>query len=145
MARLQPETDSKTILMVDDEPDVLSVLEPLLAAEGYRVETARDGEEALRRIQERRPDLVLLDLQMPGMGGRAVCDVLRHQPSTRWLPIIVLTGRAAPAEEIGCLEHGADDFVAKPFDSRELTARIQALIRRCELGRWRPSSIPSPN
>lgn len=139
----QPKT--KTILMVDDETDILSVLEPLLTAEGYRIETAHDGDEALRRIQARRPDLVLLDLSMPGIGGRAVCDEIRSQPSTRWLPILVLTARTDPAEEISCLEHGVDDYLTKPFDTGELKARIQALLRRSELGRWRPSSIPSPN
>ncbi len=139
--RRHGKTDAKTILMVDDEADLLSILEPMLEADGYRVETAQDGAEALRRIESRRPDLVLLDLEMPGSGGRMVCDVLRSNPSTRLLPILVLTGRTDPAEEIGCLEHGVDDFVTKPFDGLELRARIHALLRRSDLGKWRPAPV----
>ncbi len=126
----------KTILMVDDEPDMLSVLEPMLSAEGYRVETASDGEQALRRIHARKPDLVLLDLKMPGLGGRAALEELRRNASTRSLPVIMLTGKAEPADEISSLEHGADDYVTKPFDPLELKARIAALFRRAEAGRW---------
>ncbi|MBI5200235.1 MAG: response regulator [Elusimicrobia bacterium] len=136
MRRHGAKCDAKTILIVDDERDLLAVLEDMLAAEGYRVETAGDGAEALRKIEGRRPDLLLLDLEMPGTGGRTVCEILRSQPSTRWLPILVLTGRTEPAEEITCLEHGVDDFVTKPFEGSELKARIHALLRRSELGRW---------
>ncbi|MBI4348305.1 MAG: response regulator [Elusimicrobia bacterium] len=145
MRRHGTRSELKTILMVDDEADLLSTVQPMLEAEGYRVETAKDGEEALRRIAARRPDLLLLDLEMPGIGGRQVCELLRGADATRWLPILVLTGRSDASEEIRCLEHGADDFVAKPFDGDELRARIQALLRRSALGRWRPQPAVNAN
>ncbi len=129
-------TDSVTtsqeasILVVDDDPAVTSVLRRGLAFEGYRVETAASGAEALRLARERPPSLVILDVMMPGIDGLEVCRRLRE--GDRALPILLLTAKDAPADQIAGLETGADDYVAKPFNFDVLLARVKALLRRGE-------------
>jgi two-component system, OmpR family, KDP operon response regulator KdpE len=123
------------ILIVDDEPRIRRIMRTTLAAEGYEVETAKTGEEALDRVREFRPDLVLLDINMPGMGGLAACEAIRAGTG---IAIIMLTVRDAEADKVRALDAGADDFVTKPFSTPELLARIRAALRRA------PSSTAGP-
>jgi DNA-binding response OmpR family regulator len=116
------------VLIIEDDPTVAEVVGRYLAREGYLVETAADGADGLRRAISDLPDLVVLDLMLPSMGGLEVCRRLRA--TTPPIPIIMLTARSEEAERIIGLEAGADDYVTKPFSPRELTARVRAVLRR---------------
>ena len=116
------------ILVVEDEPDLLRGIEINLQAEGYTVLTACRGDSAVKRALSERPDLVLLDVMLPGMNGFDVCRELRHQGFDA--PIIMLTAKAEEIDRVVGLEIGADDYVTKPFGVRELLARIRARLRR---------------
>ncbi len=115
------------ILVVDDEPQIRRVMRVILAGENYEVMEARSGEAALLRFREFLPDLVLLDLNMPGMSGLETCRSIRD---TSDVPIIVLTVRREEEEKVEALDAGADDYVTKPFGKQELLARIRAALRR---------------
>jgi two-component system KDP operon response regulator KdpE len=115
------------ILVVDDEPAVLSVLEPVLGAAGYRVTTAMDGGQALAADAEQHPDVILLDLGLPVIDGK---EVIRRIRASSDRPIIVISARHQEAEKIAALDEGADDYVNKPFEIGELMARIRAALRR---------------
>jgi DNA-binding response OmpR family regulator len=125
------------VLVVDDEPMVRDVLERYLTAEGFAVRSAADGEEALARIDEGLPDLVLLDLMLPKVDGYEVLSRIRDQGST---PVIMLTARGEETDRIVGLDLGADDYVTKPFSPREVVARVRA-VRRCGTGTWRSTAI----
>ncbi len=116
------------LLVVDDDPGLRRMLERTLAAEGFAVETAPDGGAALARIERSMPDLVVLDVAMPGLDGLAVCRRLRERGVAA--PVLMLTARDAVADRVAGLAAGADDYLVKPFAPEELTARIRALIRR---------------
>ncbi len=116
------------ILIVEDDPDIALPLEDDLMLEGYQVEVVGDGETALRRLDEDRFDLVLLDVMLPGLDGFDVCRRLRHAGSR--LPIVLLTAKAHEAEVLMGLDAGADDYITKPFSPRELRARLKAVLRR---------------
>jgi adenylate cyclase len=117
-----------TILVVDDTPQNIRVLEAVLAPRGYVLRTASSGAEALARVAVERPDLVLLDVVMPGMDGYAVCRHLRADPATRLLPVIMITA-SGEQQKVSALDAGADDFVQKPFNHAELLARVVSLLR----------------
>ncbi|MGK2965947.1 MAG: response regulator [Tepidiformaceae bacterium] len=119
--------DAPCILVVDDEPTVVEVVERYLKREGYRVLTAADGVAALDQARSARPHLVVLDLMLPGMDGLEVCRRLRE---TSRVPIIMVTARGEETDRIAGLETGADDYLAKPFSPRELVARVRAVLRR---------------
>lgn len=119
-----------TILIVDDERAIRELLRYNLEREGYTVLTAQDGEEALKRIFATRPDLVLLDLLLPGLNGLEVLREVRAEPSTCDLPILLLTARGAEMDKLLGFEHGADDYITKPFSPREVIARVEAVLRR---------------
>lgn len=124
---------SKTqILVVDDEPDLLAELAPLLERTGFSVATASDGQQALTQISQTHPDLVVLDVLMPRMDGREVLRKLRG--AGNWTPVILLTRVGSPTERALSLQEGADDYLNKPFESLELIARIQAVLRRIQHG-----------
>lgn len=115
------------ILVVDDEPQIRRVMRATLSAEGFEVTDARSGEEALERLQDGKADLVLLDVNMPGMGGLAACRAIRAHSE---IAIIMLTVRNEEADKIAALDSGADDYVTKPFSMPELLARMRAALRR---------------
>jgi phosphate regulon transcriptional regulator PhoB len=121
---------AQRVLIVEDEPDILSLLVFHLEREGYQVTQSRTGPEGLRLAGASPPDLVLLDLMLPGMDGLEVCRRLRQDPATRSLPIVMLTARGDEVDRVLGLELGADDYVVKPFSPRELVARIRAVLRR---------------
>ncbi|HSF32960.1 MAG TPA: response regulator [Candidatus Tectomicrobia bacterium] len=118
-----------TILVVDDTPQNIKVLDAILSPRGYRVVTARSGPEALQKVRDEAPDLVLLDILMPGMSGYEVAQRLRADPSTQLLPIVMVTALGAQEEKVKALEAGADDFLAKPVNQLELLARVKSLLR----------------
>jgi phosphate regulon transcriptional regulator PhoB len=121
---------STTILAVDDEPDVLDLLDFTLKQAGYRVEFADDGNQALTKARQTLPDLILLDWMLPEMEGLEVCKLLRRDPATANIPIIMLTAKATEMDRILGFELGADDYVTKPFSPRELVLRIKAILSR---------------
>jgi two-component system KDP operon response regulator KdpE len=121
---------SARILVVDDEPQIRRVMRATLVARGYMVHTARNGEEALDKVREERFDLVLLDINMPGIGGMEACRIIRSQSD---IPIVILSIRNTEKEKVEALDAGADDYVTKPFSMPELLARIRAALRRAPL------------
>jgi two-component system alkaline phosphatase synthesis response regulator PhoP len=120
----------QSILVVEDEDDIRELLRYNLAKEGYQVTGSASGEEALKAIRVSLPDLLLLDLMLPGMDGLEVCRFLRQDPQTRNLPIVMLTAKGEEADIVAGLELGADDYVTKPFSLRVLLARLRAVLRR---------------
>ena len=122
------EAGPRTLLAVDDIPQNLKVLDAILTPRGYRVITASSGAEALEKVATEHPDLLLLDIVMPGMTGYEVCRTLRESPETRMLPIVMVTA-SGHEEKVKAIEAGADDFIAKPVDSHELLARVKSLLR----------------
>ena len=118
------------ILIVEDEAPLVTMLRYNLEREGFAVDEAVNGEEALLRIAEHRPDAVLLDWMLPHVSGLEVCRQLRRAPATRALPVIMLTARGEEGDRIRGLDSGADDYVVKPFSPNELIARLRAVIRR---------------
>ena len=126
------------ILVVDDEPQIRRIMRTTLIGAGYEVEDAKTGEEALEKVREYRPDLVLLDINMPGMGGVAACQAIRSDSA---IAIIMLTVRNAEADKIQALDAGADDFVNKPFSTPELLARIRAALRRLPVSPTAPAKF----
>lgn len=123
----------KTILIVDDEKDIVDLVAYNLEQEGFAVVKAYDGDTALRLVHSRKPDLAILDLMMPGIQGMEVCTMIRKNPATASLPVIILTAKSDQVDKVLGLEMGADDYVTKPFHVRELVARVRALLRRAEI------------
>ncbi|PYP41266.1 MAG: DNA-binding response regulator [Gemmatimonadetes bacterium] len=118
------------ILVVDDEPDITALVAYHLARAGYRVSTASNGQEAIKAAREERPDVVVLDLMLPGVSGYEVLRELRRHPDTGDVGVILLTARREEADRIKGLSLGADDYLTKPFSPQELTLRVSAVLRR---------------
>jgi len=118
------------LLAVEDEQDLLELLQYNLTREGFNVRTAVTGEEALKMIRDDPPDLVVLDLMLPGMDGLELCRILKNDPITRHILIVMLTAKGEEVDIVAGLELGADDYVVKPFSPRVLSARIKAVLRR---------------
>ena len=125
-----PYAAGQRVLVVDDEPDITGLLAYHLAKGGYRVITAANGSEALKSAREQRPDLVVLDLMLPGLSGYDVLGELRRREDTREVGVIVLTARKDERDRIKGLSLGADDYLAKPFSPQELVLRVGAILRR---------------
>jgi diguanylate cyclase (GGDEF)-like protein len=121
------------ILLVDDDPDILDVLEIALHDENYEILKAMDGEEALKIIKSKPLDLVLLDYAMPKMNGRQVCQEVKKDLLLRHVPIIMLTGKGELDDKVSGINAGADDYIVKPFEPKELLARIRMALRRTEI------------
>ena len=117
------------ILAVDDEPDALQLIQFNLKNAGFRVLTARSGEEALNKARDSHPDLIVLDVMLPGVDGLEICKMLKRDTKTASIPIIMVTARATEIDRVLGLELGADDYVTKPFSPRELMLRITRLLR----------------
>jgi two-component system, OmpR family, alkaline phosphatase synthesis response regulator PhoP len=118
------------ILVIDDEEDILELIRYNLEAEGYQVICAPTGEEAVRKVRDHIPDLVVLDLMLPGIDGLQICREFKRRPDTSQIPILILTAKAEDADIVLGLELGADDYVTKPFSPRVLLARVRAILRR---------------
>jgi len=129
---------NETILVIDDEPKIVKLAQDYLEQSGFRVFTATDGQTALAVACHERPDLIVLDLNLPGMDGLDVCRALRR---TSDVPIIMLTARVQEADRLIGLELGADDYITKPFSPRELVARVRAVLRRVQGGVHRPGLL----
>jgi two-component system, OmpR family, alkaline phosphatase synthesis response regulator PhoP len=120
----------KHIFVVEDEEDILDLIRHHLTKEGYAVSTATNGLDALRGIARKPPDLVLLDLMLPGMDGMDVCRRLKQDPKTAEVPVLMVTAKDEESDVVSGLELGADDYVVKPFRMKELVARVRAALRR---------------
>jgi len=118
------------ILIVEDDKDIIKILEYNLKKEGFRVLDARDGEDALDLAVREHPDLIILDLMLPGVDGLEVCKSLKKEGKTSLIPVIMLTAKGQESDKVIGLELGADDYITKPFSPRELIARIKAVLRR---------------
>jgi DNA-binding response OmpR family regulator len=129
----------QTVLVVDDEEAIADAVKNRLEAEGYRVVVAHDGPQAIERNAEHRPDLVVLDLMLPGMDGLEVCKEIQK---LRWTPVLMLTAKTEEADKVAGFAVGADDYLTKPFSLRELAARVKAILRRMERIRERQSDGP---
>lgn len=120
------------ILIVDDEMDALLSLKIALETEGYNISEAKDGYEAIEKVYAENPDVILLDLMIPGMDGFEVCRHLKSDPKYDHIPVIMLTARGEVDDKVEGLEMGADDYVTKPFNLKELRARIKMVLRRTQ-------------
>jgi DNA-binding response OmpR family regulator len=132
----KPENDNpQLVLVADDDEHILELVSMYLTKSGFRVETAMDGEETLRKTKELQPDLLVLDIMMPGPDGLQVCRTLRRRSE---VPIVLLTARTSDVDKIAGLRFGADDYVTKPFNPDELLARVEAVLRRSSNGSNEP-------
>jgi CheY-like chemotaxis protein len=123
---------SELVMVIEDEKEISDLIRYNLERAGFRVAASADGEEGLQRLFESRADAVVLDLMLPGRSGLEVLREIRDEPTTRDLPVVVLTARSAEMDKLLGFEHGADDYVTKPFSPRELVARLRALLRRAK-------------
>jgi phosphate regulon transcriptional regulator PhoB len=130
------------ILVVEDEPDIRKLVQYNLAQERFKVLEAEDGEQALKILQRDRPNLLILDLMLPGLSGIELCRILRDRTDTARLPILMLTAKAGETDRVLGLEMGADDYLTKPFSPRELVARVRAILRRAAAAA-QPESMPA--
>ena len=122
----------RKILIIEDEPDVADLLTLNLRKAGFKISTVADGASGLQKAREDRPDFIILDLMLPKMSGLEVCRILKSEPATSQIPILMLTAKAEEVDRIVGLEFGADDYVTKPFSPREVVLRIRAILRRGE-------------
>ncbi|MDN5331623.1 MAG: two-component system, OmpR family, alkaline phosphatase synthesis response regulator PhoP [Tepidanaerobacteraceae bacterium] len=120
------------ILVVDDEPFIVELVKFNLESAGFEVITASEGHQAMKLIEKEHPDLIILDIMLPGIDGMEICRALRIKRDTRDIPIILLTAKAGEIDKVLGLELGADDYITKPFSPRELVARVRAVLRRTD-------------
>ena len=130
MVKPSPNIRRYSLLLVDDDPEILSLLQAKLGKEPFEIFTASEGRSALNIIQTQKPDLVLLDVNLPGLSGLEICRSLREDKDTRDIPIIMLSGRSEEIDRVLGLEFGADDYVTKPFNAKELILRINNVLKR---------------
>ena len=130
IANSSTNTRRHSLLLVDDDPDILTLLQAKLKKEPYDIFTASEGESALNMVRTQKPDLVVLDVNLPGLSGLEICRSLRANKETREIPIIMLSSRGEEIDRVLGLEFGADDYVTKPFNTQELILRINNVLRR---------------
>ncbi|MBN1507702.1 MAG: response regulator transcription factor [Sedimentisphaerales bacterium] len=128
----EPAMEKAMILIVDDEEDIIELVQLNLAREGYQTLACTTGEKALQIVESKSPDLVILDLMLPGIDGMEVCRRLKAGPETRQIPVLMLTAKGEEADIVAGLELGADDYVTKPFNAKVLVARVRRLLRSQE-------------
>ncbi|MCK5661383.1 MAG: response regulator transcription factor, partial [Methanosarcinales archaeon] len=128
--RKKPVEKRTRVLAVDDEPDILAIIKDSFMNEPYDIITATNGQEALDMVFKEAPDCILLDMMMPNMDGYQVMELLKERKSTCNIPIIMLTAKTEMEDKLKAMEMGADDYITKPFDPRELVARIRMVTRR---------------
>ncbi len=121
---------NEMILIIEDEKNITELVKYNLEQEGFRVLTAAKGRTGLETAQREKPDFIILDLMLPELGGLEICKILRNDPTTKPIPIIMLTAKGTEADKVVGLELGADDYITKPFSPRELVARVKAVLRR---------------
>jgi DNA-binding response OmpR family regulator len=126
---MTPEAPRARVLIVDDEPDLIRILEFGLRAAGYQVEVAADGQEGLKMAREVRPDIILLDLMLPKLDGYKVCRLLKFDDRYRQIPIIILSARTQEGDQALAIEMGANRFITKPYEFSEILAHIEALLK----------------
>ena len=126
-------TSAKTVLVVDDDHAIVKFVTLILENEGYRVVTARDGDEALQKVREARPDLVLLDIIMPRRNGYQVCRAIKEDAQLRSLPVLFLSVKSQPSDRFWAKRVGADGFLAKPFDPADLVREIHVLLQQPQM------------
>jgi two-component system phosphate regulon response regulator PhoB len=131
-SKIVDQPGGQSVLVVDDEEDLLELVRYNLTREGYRVTCVATGEEALKAARKQPPDLIVLDLMLPAVDGLEVCRRLKSESKTRDIPIIMLTAKSEEGDMVAGLERGADDYISKPFSPRVLSARVKALLRRRE-------------
>ncbi len=129
---------NKLIAIVDDEPDIVELITHHLKKEGFRVKEFYDGENLLSYARKELPDMIILDLMLPGIDGIEVCRLLKYNEKTSFVPIIMLTAKGSETDRVVGLELGADDYMVKPFSPRELVARVKAVLRRTTLKKETP-------
>lgn len=132
------------ILAVDDDAAFLKIVGDVLSSHDFAVTAVRSGKAAVKAAAEKRPDLVILDLVMPGLRGIEVCQKLKERPETAGIPILILTGNDREGQEIACLDMGADDYLTKPVKTERLLAHCRALLRRARGGKPSPSASVGP-
>jgi two-component system OmpR family response regulator len=128
------------VLVVEDDPNLLETLKYNFRKEGYRVVTSSDGEQAVAAARQEKPDIIILDIMLPGMNGFEVCRIIRKEMT---VPILMLTAKADETDKIVGLEIGADDYMTKPFSIKELQARVRAMLRRSRMAEPMPASEPA--
>jgi DNA-binding response OmpR family regulator len=133
-------TADERILLIEDDSDISELVQYNLEREGYKVYASADGEFGLGQARQLKPDLIVLDLMLPGLDGLSVCKKLRADPATEGTPIVMLTAKGEESDVVIGLEMGADDYVTKPFSPKELVARIRAVLRRPKLSRDEPTT-----
>ena len=128
----------KKIILIEDEPDIVEVISYNLRREGFRVEAEVRGDEGINQVRKQSPDLVILDLMLPGIDGLSVCQQIKSDPLTQDIPIIIISAKGEESDVVIGLGLGADDYLAKPFSPRELVARVKAVLRRGDIRRIEP-------
>jgi phosphate regulon transcriptional regulator PhoB len=131
----------RNILVIDDEADIVELISYNLKKEGFSVDYAYDGEAALKKIKGNKYDLIILDLMLPGIQGLELCKIIRGIPETSNLPIIMLTAKGEELDKVLGLEMGADDYITKPFSTKELIARTKTILRRAEQQKAMPEEV----
>ena len=121
------------ILVIEDEKDILDIIEFNLEKEGYKVKCVDSGEEGLKQARDKVPDLIILDLMLPGIDGLDVCRILKNDSKTRHIPVLMLTAKSEEADIVSGLEMGADDYMTKPFSPKVLLARVKAVLRKVSM------------
>lgn len=133
--------DTKTILIIEDDADIAKLVEWHLQSEGHRTLISEDGVKGLETAISKRPDLIVLDLMLPGMDGLSVCKTLKRNETTEGIPVIMLTARGEEVDRIVGFELGADDYIVKPFSPREFVLRVRAVLRRFEPDKGETSEL----